>query len=57
MDWTTAEIAALTRTQAAELLKSLQEDQAKRTEEDQTPSWRRSRRAPVSAEHNQPNTP
>ena len=56
-DWTMTEVLALARTQAAEHLKSLQQDQAKRIEGGYVPSWRRSRRAPVSAEHDQLDTP
>jgi hypothetical protein len=56
-DWTMTEVVALARSQAAEHLKGLQQEQAKRIERGELPLWRRSRRAPVSAEHDQLDTP
>lgn len=49
-DWTMNEVVAVARAEAAELLKGLQEERAKRIERGDIPSWRRSRRAPISAD-------
>lgn len=57
MDWTTAEIVALARTQAAELLKGQPPNHVQLSDSAISPLWRRSRRAPVSAEQALPTHP